>query len=96
MAMTISRAEIENILHENFKITHLEITDDSAKHRGHAGVRQSGGGHFDVFIVSDDFIGKSLIQRHKMIYSALKEKLGSQIHALALRTMTAKERMKYL
>jgi BolA protein len=75
------KAKIEKILQEQFKPQHLEVIDDSAKHAGHAGAKQ--GGHYNVIIVSTAFEGKKPIDRHRMIYEALKP-LQSAIHALAI------------
>ncbi len=59
----------------------LVITDDSARHAGHAGA-STGLGHFIVKISSPLFIGKSPIQRHRMVYQALAEMMQTDIHAL--------------
>ena len=59
----------------------LEIADDSHLHAGHAGARD-GGGHYRIRIVSAQFIGKSTVARHRMIYSALGEMMKHDIHAL--------------
>jgi len=68
----------------------LEIEDDSAKHAGHASA--GGGGHFRLTIVADAFAGKSLIQRHRMVYDALDELLKqNEIHALSIKAYTAQE-----
>ncbi len=69
----------------------LEIFDDSHEHAGHAGARESGGGHFQVFVVSDAFAGKSKIARHRMIYQAVNDLMPSKIHALAIRAYTPAE-----
>lgn len=68
----------------------LEIQDDSHKHAGHAGAR-SGGGHFNVQIVSDAFDGKSLIQRHRLVYEALGDAMQNEIHALSITAVTPDE-----
>jgi acid stress-induced BolA-like protein IbaG/YrbA len=48
-----------------------------------------GGDHFQVWIISTAFEGKSLVDQHQMVYGVLKEALGSErIHALALKTYT--------
>lgn len=70
--------------------TLLEITDDSHKHAGHAGAR-SGGGHFVLRIVSAQFVGKSTMGRHRMIYSALGEMMQREIHALTIQAQTPEE-----
>jgi BolA protein len=60
----------------------LEIIDDSAAHAGHAGARD--GGHFTVRIVSTAFAGKTLIQRHRLIYQAVTDLMQGEIHALSI------------
>jgi len=68
----------------------LEITDESAKHAGHAGA-QSGGGHFVVSIVSRMFEGKALIQRHRLVYDAIGDAMHTEIHALSITAKTPEE-----
>ena len=63
----------------------IEVTDDSASHAGHVGARD-GGGHYELTIVSPRFIGKTRIERHRMVYSALAPLMQRDIHALALTT----------
>ncbi len=65
----------------------LEITDDSHLHAGHAGAR-SGGGHYNLMIVSAQFIGKTTMARHRMVYSALGEMMKHDIHALKITAST--------
>ena len=48
-----------------------------------------GDDHLQVTVISTEFNGLSLVKQHKLVYSALKEKLASEaIHALALKTQT--------
>ncbi len=70
--------------------THLDIIDESHKHAGHAGA-QAGGGHFLVTIVSPQFAGKSLIERHRMVYAAIGELMNTAIHALSINAQTPEE-----
>ena len=70
--------------------TILEIIDESRKHAGHAGARD-GGGHYVVRIVSAQFVGKSTIARHRMIYSAMGELMKREIHALTLQALAPNE-----
>jgi BolA family transcriptional regulator, general stress-responsive regulator len=63
----------------------LEIFDDSAEHAGHAGVLESGGGHFEVLLVSPAFAGKSAVARHRMVYQAVADLIPHRVHALAIR-----------
>jgi BolA family transcriptional regulator, general stress-responsive regulator len=67
----------------------LDITDDSEKHRGHKGA--GGGGHYTVRIVSAAFDGKTLVARHRLVYTALAEEMRGAVHALALDTLTPAE-----
>ncbi|MDD2767998.1 MAG: BolA family transcriptional regulator [Methylococcus sp.] len=69
---------------------HLDIIDDSASHAGHAGAL-SGGGHFQATIVSAAFDGKSAVQRHRMVYSALGDMMTNEIHALSMKALTPSE-----
>jgi len=67
----------------------IEIEDDSASHAGHAG--NTGGGHYNLFIVSQAFEGLSLLQRHKLVFAQVDDLMQSQIHALSIRAKTPTE-----
>jgi BolA protein len=60
----------------------LEIEDESAAHAGHKG--NTGGGHFNIKIVSSHFSQKSQIMRHRLIYQALNDLIPQQIHAISI------------
>ena len=81
--MTV-RDTITNKLREAFAPEGLEVQDESHLHEGHAGHRPGGESHFRVYIVSDAFKGKSRIERHRMINSALSGELAGSVHALAI------------
>lgn len=49
------------------------------------------GHHFEAIIVSDEFEGKSRIQRHQLVYAALGDKMKAEVHALSMKTLTAAE-----
>ena len=83
--------EIREILKVRFQPDHLEITDDSALHAGHTGSRKSGGSHYSAVIVSGSFTGKSLIERHRLVYDAVFSGRVGEVHALALKTYTPEE-----
>ncbi len=51
----------------------------------------SGDDHFDMRVVSNAFAGKNRVARHKMVYQALGDCMRTQIHALALKTLTPQE-----
>lgn len=83
-------AFIEATLRQALAPLHLAIEDDSAKHARHPGAR-SGGGHFNVVIVAESFVGKNRIARQRAVYAALGDAVGSEIHALAMQTFTPEE-----
>jgi BolA protein len=87
----IRAADIENRLKAALHPLKLEIVDDSAQHAGHAGARESGGGHFVVTIVSAAFAGKGLLERHRLVYDALGTAMRRDIHALSIRAFSPDE-----
>ena len=56
-----------------------------------ADVQGEDGVHFEALVVSDAFRGKLPLARHRMVYATLGERMGGEIHALALRTLTTDE-----
>jgi len=57
-----------------------------------AEVQVSGDGrHFDAVVISQAFAGKSLLEQHRMVYAALGDKMGGDIHALTMRTYTREQ-----
>ena len=68
----------------------VELLDDSTSHAGHPGAA-SGGGHYELTVVSARFAGRSRLERHRMVYGALAPLMPRQIHALALRTLAPDE-----
>ena len=88
--MTAERvAMIEKRLTEVFSPQSLNIVDESHKHVGHASA--GGAGHFAVEIIADAFAGKTLIQRHRLIYDALDDAMNTEIHALSIKASTPAE-----
>ncbi len=84
------RARVENRLREAFEPELLEIEDESHRHRGHPGAA-AGGAHYRVVVVSSSFEGVPRVKRHRMVYDALGPLMDSEVHALALRTLTPAE-----
>ena len=80
---------IDKILKEKISAEHVEIIDDSHLHRGHKAA--GGGGHYSVKVVSEQFEGVDLIDRMRMVYSALDDQINGQpklIHALQIKAYT--------
>lgn len=49
------------------------------------------GVHFAATVICDDFEGNATLKRHRMVYATLGDKMGGEIHALSLTTLTAQE-----
>jgi acid stress-induced BolA-like protein IbaG/YrbA len=47
-----------------------------------------GGDHFEALVVTEKFDGKSLVERHQLVYAALGDAMRARVHALALKTLT--------
>jgi BolA protein len=60
----------------------------SWRHAGHAGAEE--GAHFSVTVVSAAFAGKSLVERHKMVYQALAGEM-EELHALSIQARAPDE-----
>ncbi|XP_027335646.1 sufE-like protein 1, chloroplastic/mitochondrial [Abrus precatorius] len=83
---------IKEKLEKELKPIELQVEDVSYQHAGHAGVRGSDGEtHFNVKVVSKEFEGKSLVKRHRLIYSLLQEEMQSGLHALSIVAKTPSE-----
>ena len=48
-------------------------------------------GHYEAVVVSPEFAGKRSVPRHQMVYATLGERVGREIHALAVKTYTPEE-----
>ena len=62
---------------------HVEIIDESAQHAGHEGAK-SGGGHYQLTIISPSFSGLNIVARHRAIYQALGDLMSTRVHALSI------------
>jgi acid stress-induced BolA-like protein IbaG/YrbA len=50
-----------------------------------------GQGHYEAVVVCGAFAGKRSLPRHQMVYQTLGERVGREIHALAVKTFTPEE-----
>ncbi|SVB78394.1 uncharacterized protein METZ01_LOCUS231248 [marine metagenome] len=67
--------EIEKLIKESIPDALVEIQDLAGD-----------GNHYSATISSSEFIGKSKIEQHKIVYASLKGKMGNELHALAIKT----------
>lgn len=61
----------------------LEIRDDSAQHRGHAGAA-AGGGHYHVLIKAASLKALGRVAAHRTIYQRVQDLIPLPIHALQI------------
>jgi acid stress-induced BolA-like protein IbaG/YrbA len=70
--------ELQNIIAAGLACDHLEVEGD--------------GRHWQAVIVSAEFAGKRLIQRHQRVYATLGERMHTdEVHALSMKTYTPAE-----
>jgi BolA protein len=78
---------IEHKLTQALLPLHLEVVNETHMHS----VPEDAESHYKVVVVSPQFEGKPLVQRHRLINATLAEELENGIHALALHTITPDE-----
>ena len=84
-------------MEQGFTPDRLEIEDESARHAGHAGVREAGaaaaGGetHYAMLLVSPVFRSLSRVQRSRLVHEALAAEFREGLHALSLTLRTPEE-----
>ncbi len=83
--MTSRTVRIRKKLEEAFTPVRLEVTDDSARHAGHAGAAPEGETHFNVTIESEAFDGLSRVQIQRTIHMVLRDEFETGLHALSLK-----------
>ena len=73
------------------------MDNDTIKHMIEAGLDGSeahvtgDGTHFEAVVIGEAFRGKSLIEKHRLVYSTLGDNMGGAIHALSIRAFTPDE-----
>ena len=78
--MSMTANEIEELLLESFPNAKITIDD-----------LRGDGDHYAAQIITEEFKGKTRVQQHQMVYSAMKGKMGTDLHALALNTSSPKD-----
>ena len=73
----IASDQIKQYIESGLECEHVEVQGD-----GH---------HFEAVIVSSAFRGKSKVQQHQLVYTALGDRMREEIHALSMRTLTPEE-----
>ena len=73
--MAMESADIERLIKESIPGAQVTIED-----------LRGDGDHYAALVVAQEFVGKSGVQQHQMVYKALKGRMGDTLHALALQT----------
>ncbi len=73
--MPMAAVEIEQMIKEHLPGADVRIED-----------LRGDGDHYLAHVQSAFFKGKTRVQQHKMVYEALKGRMGGELHALALQT----------
>ena len=75
--MTAMIGEIEKAIRQGLECERVEVDGD-----GH---------HFNALVVSRAFEGRSRLERHRLVYAALGDRMREEVHALSIRTLTPQE-----
>ncbi|XP_050422203.1 bolA-like protein 2 [Adelges cooleyi] len=78
--MVISEDYLKNKLTDKLDASYVSVHDDS----------DGCGAKFSVIVVSDRFVGKPLLQRHRMVNEILSDEL-KEIHAFSQKTLTTEQ-----
>lgn len=73
----MSPENIKSAIEKSLDASHVEVDGD--------------GSHFEAVVVSADFEGKTPVDRHKLVYSALGDAMREEIHALSIKTYTPEQ-----
>ena len=73
--MPLSKEELEKYIKDSIPNSTIIIED-----------LRGDGDHYSATVISKSFEGKTKIEQHKMVYDALKGKMGNELHALMLKT----------
>ena len=69
--------EIQEMIESGMPVVNINVEGD--------------GTHFEAVIVSDEFDGKTLLERHQLVYKVLGDAMKDRIHALSLKTYTPEQ-----
>ncbi len=80
---------LETRMHEKLmtalRPTRLVVVNESHLHANHHSSPGTGESHFRVLVVSEAFVGKTRVARHRMVNDVLSDELKGGVHALAIK-----------
>lgn len=74
----VTAVQIKGYIENNLPCDYVQVEGDD-------------GQHFQAVIVSAEFAGKSMVQQHQLVYKALGDRMGGEIHALSMKTFTPED-----
>ncbi len=75
--MPMTAEQIKNFIEESLPGSRVIIED-----------LRGDGDHYSATVISKSFVGKTRVEQHKMVYDSLKGRMGNELHALKLKTIT--------
>lgn len=73
-------AEIEALIREGLPGSSVQVIDEVGDNN-----------HFAATVVAGQFAGRSLVERHQLVYESLRGAMADRIHALSMKTYTPEE-----
>jgi acid stress-induced BolA-like protein IbaG/YrbA len=78
----LSAQQLETYITQNLACDYIKVLGDD-------------GTHFEAVIVSPEFVGKTMVKQHQLVYAALGERMKAEIHALSMKTLTPEAWLKF-
>jgi len=77
----LSAQQLEAYITQNLACDYIKVLGDD-------------GTHFEAVIVSPEFVGKTMVKQHQLVYAALGDRMRAEIHALSMKTLTPEAWLK--
>ncbi|MGD9786870.1 MAG: BolA family protein [Sulfuricellaceae bacterium] len=74
----VTAAQIKSYIEDNLACDYVQVEGDD-------------GQHFQAVIVSAEFTGQGMVKQHQLVYKALGDRMGGEIHALSMKTFTPED-----
>lgn len=84
MAFETRKERMESLLKSSFSPSAIDVKDVSLEHAGHPGIGDSIETHFRIYMISDQFFGKTQVEAHRLVYKCLESEFKNGLHALEM------------
>ena len=88
ITLYMNESTIYKKLNDFFTPDHLQVINDSDKHKGHLGSPNTGNSHFSIIIKSKLLRSMNRVAGQRLIFNVLKEEMQNGIHALSIKILT--------